>query len=428
MDNNFNNQTGDESNQVDQAKYSNLIHSKEDLEKLSNEQLIELYKINNYSLDAIDRVYNFSKDTSRRYYKKRNIDYIRISKEHKDLVLQKYYKNPNRCQHCGKILDWEYKGGIYCCRSCAISEGNRKVTKNPIGKNGAVSKYGGEKKRLDYYNTQKHNDLISLKYPELELPLIDPGCCFICGKYHCENEFCKTHTFPQLIGFVIHLGFDQKTIGTEKVFFEFKRIRDLIYHLYWDDGLSSLDLGKMFNYSCGIMTTDVFNNLDIPKRTSSEATINTIKRNKSIGILNSNSGIAGLSKNIIQGWHYTWFGEKVFLRSSYETDYANILDKKQVIYQVEKLRIEYFNTILGSIRIAIPDFYLPDTKEIIEVKSDFTLDIQEILDKFNSYEKLGYIPKLILEHKEVNLYDIENQVSLSRLNKIKNRNINFYKT
>jgi hypothetical protein len=419
-DNNIN-QTGNLSSQEDQMKISSLITSKEDLKKLSNEQLVELYKENNYSLDAIDRYYNFPRDTSRRYYSKRKINYKEISNEHQKFVKDEYNKNPNKCQHCGKELDWEHRNNKYCCRSCSVSEANKKVVRNSAGKNG--SKGNNENNKLDLSSSKRHNDLISSKYHDINLTKIDPGCCPICGEYHCTNQFCKDHNFQQLIGFVKYLGFNPKTIGTKDVFEEFERIRTLVYDLYWDKGMSSIDLGEKFKYPCGIMTTDIFNHLNIPKRSYSEATSNAIILGKSSGFINNCNSITGLSKNIIQCWHTTWFGEKVFLRSSYEIDYANTLDNLKIYYLVEHLRIEYFNTAFNSNRIAIPDFYLPNTNEIIEIKSDFTLDIQEMLDKFESYKRLNYTPKLVLEHEEIDLYDIENQVSLNRLNRINNRNI-----
>ena len=175
------------------------------------------------------------------------------------------------------------------------------------------------------------------------------------------------------------------------------------------------------------MITEVFNNLDIPKRTLSEATLNTIKLGKPSGFMSSRNCITGLSKNIAQSWHTTWFGEEVFLRSSYELDYAKLLDDLKVYYVVESLRIEYYNTFSNSNKIAIPDFYLPNTNEIIEIKSDFTLDIQEMLDKFNAYKNLNYIPRLILEHEEIDLYNIENQISPNRLKRINNENIKIFK-
>jgi len=428
MTDEFNKQTGNKSSQENQVKISSLVHSKEDLKKLSDNQLVELYKENNYSLEAIDRLFGFTKDSSRKYYKKRGIDYIGVSNKYKESIKEEYYKNPNKCQHCGKVLDWEHRDYKYCCQSCSASESNKKVVRNPRGANGITkSKYGGEKNRLEFYSAKKHNDLISLKYSDLGLPFIDPGCCPVCGTYHCENEFCKKHNFQQLMGFVKYLGFDPKVIGTEKVFSEFERVREIVYNLYWNEGLSSIELGKKFGYPCGIMVTEVFNNLDIPKRTLSEATLNTIKLGKPSGFMSSRNCITGLSKNITQSWHTTWFGKEVFLRSSYELDYAKLLDNLKIYYVVESLRIEYHNTLSNSNKIAIPDFYLPDTNEIIEIKSDFTLDIQEMLDKFEAYKNLNYIPKLILEHEEIDLYNIENQISPNRLKRINNGNIRIFK-
>jgi len=40
---------------------------------------------------------------------------------------------------------------------------------------------------------------------------------------------------------------------------------------------------------------------------------------------------------------------------------------------------------------------------IIEIKSIFTLDIQNMKDKVKAYKDLGYNFKLILEHQEVDL-------------------------
>ena len=40
---------------------------------------------------------------------------------------------------------------------------------------------------------------------------------------------------------------------------------------------------------------------------------------------------------------------------------------------------------------------------IVEIKSDWTLNIQEMKDKVKAYNDLGYNFKLILEHQEVDL-------------------------
>lgn len=57
-------------------------------------------------------------------------------------------------------------------------------------------------------------------------------------------------------------------------------------------------------------------------------------------------------------------------------------------------------------RCAIPDFYILDKNLIIEVKSNYTLDIQNMKDKFKQYTILGYNVKLVLEHKDVDLYTL----------------------
>lgn len=105
-------------------------------------------------------------------------------------------------------------------------------------------------------------------------------------------------------------------------------------------------------------------------------------------------------------YHKTWDNNIVYLRSSYETEYANILDNEKIHYEVETLKIKYFDTQLNKERIAIPDFYIKDKNLIVEIKSNFTLDIQNMKDKVISYKNNGYDFKLILEHKEVDLYSL----------------------
>ena len=49
-------------------------------------------------------------------------------------------------------------------------------------------------------------------------------------------------------------------------------------------------------------------------------------------------------------------------------------------------------------RFAFPDFYLPEQNLIVEVKSAFTLDVQNMKDKFLQYKALGYNVDLLYEH------------------------------
>ena len=188
-----------------------------------------------------------------------------------------------------------------------------------------------------------------------------------------------------------------------------------------------VELGKMFNYSSkiGLMPQYVFKILEIPRRTHPLAQRNYLINNPSVKLKFSDKIF---KQNLKTENHISWNGEVYYLRSSYETEYADYLDGLKILYMVEELCIVYFDSQLGINRIAVPDFYLPETNEIIEIKSDFTLDIQEMLDKFEAYKKFGYIPKLILEKEEVDLYNIESQISKERLERIKTKNIKNFKT
>ena len=101
------------------------------------------------------------------------------------------------------------------------------------------------------------------------------------------------------------------------------------------------------------------------------------------------------------GWYNTWDGKQVYLRSSYELDYAKKLDSYKILYEVENKRIRYYDTVKQRDRISIPDFFLSDLNMIVEIKSYYTLNLQNMKDKFLQYKKLGYKTKLIVDGKEL---------------------------
>lgn len=105
-------------------------------------------------------------------------------------------------------------------------------------------------------------------------------------------------------------------------------------------------------------------------------------------------------KQYVRGKHKSWTGDEYWLRSSYEFRYALDLDSKKIQYKVEPFRVKYFDTKLKRIRVAIPDFYLPETNELVEIKSTWTYNEQNMKDKFKAYREAGYKPRLILEGVE----------------------------
>ena len=172
----------------------------------------------------------------------------------------------------------------------------------------------------------------------------------------------------------------------------------MLYDLYWIEHKSSREIAEMFNYNSHIenITNKVFKMLNIPKKTVSQA----VKENYLHG------QIPSTSNTYVHGYHTTWNNKKVFLRSSYEFDYAKLLDEQHIDYDVESLRIEYYDSINKENKIAIPDFYITSTNTIVEIKSNYTLDVQNMKDKIKVYKEAGYNFKLILEHKEIE--DINN--------------------
>lgn len=150
------------------------------------------------------------------------------------------------------------------------------------------------------------------------------------------------------------------------------------------------------------LTYDVFRFLKIESKSHSYTTKENIMMNRLKLMENHNTQY----KN---GHHIAWDNKDIYYRSSYELDFALKLDKQKILYEVESLRIEYYDSQKNKNRIAIPDFYLPETNTIVEIKSSWTLDVINMLDKVKVYEDNGYNFKLILEHKDVDIYSLINE-------------------
>lgn len=171
---------------------------------------------------------------------------------------------------------------------------------------------------------------------------------------------------------------------------EFLKIQSMLYTEYHIKCESMLTIMKKFNIPSSKTMDTIFRLFDIEARSLSEANYLAIATNRGTTPINTTY------KHI---FHKSWFGETFCLRSSYEEDYAKSLDLTQTKYFVEHLRIKYFHTTQQRYRIAVPDFYLPETNTIVEVKSVYWLDEDEMRDKKSAYLSLGYNFLLNLEHK-----------------------------
>lgn len=96
----------------------------QNLESLSDNELIQFFRDYNYSLRNFDKSNNLPGNTLRRLFKKRNIDYNKIKNDY--LLQQKQLEESKvlYCENCGKVIDGTYGSGRFCNKSCAIAYGN----------------------------------------------------------------------------------------------------------------------------------------------------------------------------------------------------------------------------------------------------------------------------------------------------------------
>lgn len=300
-----------------------------------------------------------------------------IEENYNDRV-NNYYINPKHCLYCNCVIPYDKRYNKFCCKNHAASY-NNKHRDHSIYEN--ISNLLKNKSIAPNKNKTKRNT------------------CKICGALRGECKDSYVCSKYRLFNGLIKFGFDINTKGTEKIIDEFYRVRNIIEKFYLLNGSNNDKLIETFNYYGGPSNFHkILKTLDIQTRNLSEGQIFSLESGNRIDMPQVNS--------YHDEYHKTWDNNIVYLRSSYETDYANILDDNKIHYEVESLKIKYFDTQLNKERIAIPDFYIKDKNLIVEIKSNFTLDIQNMKDKVISYKNNGYNFKLILEHKEVDLYSL----------------------
>lgn len=228
-------------------------------------------------------------------------------------------------------------------------------------------------------------------------PKRPPKPCKVCGQYPCAHtEPCKGNWLRREdnIKRLESMGFDISTLGTPQIVDSYNAFRIRFLKLYVEDEMSQNDLTKMFNLPCALTMSLLFKWLQIPVLNKHDQGVRTMSKMQEIEPFVSDKYCYK------HGHHTTWFNTDVFYRSSYELDYCLELDRQKIKYDMEALRIRYWDSVQQKERVAIPDFYLPETNTIVEVKGDFTYDKQNMIDRSDQYKKLGYNFKLILEHQE----------------------------
>ena len=338
-----------------------------------------------------------------------------IVKLQKEQRIKEYNKNPKRCLYCNAPISYERKSAKFCNSSCAAKYNNRNrvVTEAQKEKTSKTikSKPIREVKcckcgRITYSNsTNYHNVLCDTCRVKFGLKLRKH--CRWCGaeKGKCKHpEICKLH---QVItkSLIPYFGFNPLTIGTERFYEEFTRVKDMLNELYWNRQLSLQEVKDKFP-KCkkglsGLRRMLIAIGIQI--RTPKQANVNFTLQHPD-KVLNLKEKHSINNYQFKSGWHTTWDNKQIFYRSNDELNFALQLDEKKILYEVEKVRIFYYDTQKQCDRLAVIDFYLPDTNEIFEIKgymwkSETTK--QNMRDKFIAYKKLGYIPHLIVNNSEI---------------------------
>lgn len=319
-----------------------------------------------------------------------------------------------KCENCGKEHDGSYGSGRFCSKKCAksFSSSNKSLEiKQKIGK--SVSKphlHICPKCNKQFWhkgtapntfcdnckNEKYQNKLLAQELRRnsiIKKSIDNRTSCPICGAIN--RDFCKRkdicrheQSFKRLIKY---LGFDPNKLGSEEAYIEYDRIKAYVYDLYWNQKMTIKQIAELCGYKSSAGSFAILLSKLIKFR--------SIKEASKISIETGRFNIKSNSKKYHCSWHTTWYGAQVYCRSSYEKDYCIELDKKKIQYTMESIPIQYYDTQLQKIRYAYPDFYLPESNTIIEVKSSWTFDKQNMIDRFTKFIELGYNVDLLYEHK-----------------------------
>ena len=201
------------------------------------------------------------------------------------------------------------------------------------------------------------------------------------------ESFIKSQLFNRKSSNLSKLGFDFSNTNTQE---EYLKLQSLLYTEYHILCESMPVIMTKFGIPSSKTMDTLFREFNIEARSMSDQLKNAYLQNRA-------TPFGG--KTFTHIWHKSWFGEIFYLRSTYELKYAESLDLEKVKYFVEHFRIKYFDASSKSYRIAIPDFYLPETNTIVEIKSTYWLNEEEMQSKKLAYQNLGYKFQLVLDGK-----------------------------
>jgi ribulose bisphosphate carboxylase small subunit len=247
------------------------------------------------------------------------------------------------CENCKCIHDGTYGSGRFCSQKCAKTFSTRKsinqLKEVQCIQCGTLILVG------------KRSDPLKCRCNDCKKPK-----CKWCGDVKCKRpDICKRYRVVNTM--ISKFGFDESKIGTIQFCEEFERIRELIIEDYYEHDLSTNYLTTIYGFNQPEYVVKFLKSIGIKLRNHSD-----------VGLLSYKHGRHLISVNLRfkTGWHTTWNNKKVFYRSSYELEYAQELDDRMVDYEMESIRIQYWDSIDKRIRTAIPDFFIHEENYVVE--------------------------------------------------------------
>lgn len=304
---------------------------------------------------------------------------IKCQKKSKVLYsnITRYELNPTFCSHCGTKLPYKKRNNKFCDSSCAAKFNNKKRSKKIKESKNHI--------RLNLHNEKViPNQSIKKTYSKLYY-------CKACGTIHNShysrmNCYCGLFNKTQILNTLVkYFNLDPTSIGSKKIIVEYACCINRIKEMYKNNSLISLS--KHVGHPNPGNLGKIFKSLKIKTDNKSDALQKSIQQ----GRATIPQSTYTLYKS---GWYEAKNKNRYFYRSSYELKFIQFLELNNIDFEMEK-PVVYFDSVKNKQRIAMPDFFIKNL--IVEIKSKYTFDEQNMIDKFKSYILNGYKPFLQLE-------------------------------
>lgn len=278
------------------------------------------------------------------------------------------------CETCGKTFTKsasQLYDHNFCSQSCAAKYNNKLRPQRKLERVAEEHECSIDEAAQYVVQCKKHKEAEKRKQRYV---------CSVCGTAGCDNPICKIFSFQREYDLAKQFGMSYEHKGTKEHIEQYDRVKQAIEQ----------SLKECNNSIVSFM---------LKHKISEVRTAQNFL--KSFGVeFERDFVIPKTLERFNRGYHTTWNGKTFFYRSSYELDYMKHLDDERINYDVATKQFWYFNSTLKRKCKAYPDFILPDSNTIVEVKSFLTYNQQEMEDKKKAYEQCGYKFKLVLEHEE----------------------------